>query len=459
MMNRDTKEKIALFRRCFDGRKDAYGTRDRRSGQAWQVKQPVTDAVILAHLQGKQPYGVYLLVADRARAVVADFDIDDLEPPMEFRSAAKNYGLATHIERSKSKGYHVWMFLDERGVSAAKARLVVRHILSEIGQPHTEIFPKHDRLDCRTAFGNYIYAPLFGTLVPQGRTVFLDASNGFKPHVNQWQLLANVERVTEQQLDEIIAINELTPAAVAAPVQHADRSTVGPGKSFGLPPCAQRMLAEGVTDYQRVSCFRLAVHLKNVGIAQDLAVSTLLAWATKNRPVDGKRIITPREVQAQVDSAFDGPYRSFGCAEPAVQAFCDPHCPVRSRGMSALADPGGSCERHALGPHARSTTMSIPSTNRPVKEFCVRNLSLAIWQNEGTRDGRPVTLHSVTVNKRYRDPDTNEWKDSNSFFPDDLPRLRLLLDKAYEHIMLPDRAVDREKPQPSVTKAADEAVA
>ena len=82
--------------------------------------------------------------------------------------------------------------------------------------------------------------------------------------------------------------------------------------------------------------------------------------------------------------------------------------------------------------------MSTSPANRPIKEFRVRNLSLAIWQNEGTRDGRPVTLHSITLNKRYRDQETGEWRDSSSFFPDDLPRLRLLLDKAYEHILLRD---------------------
>ena len=83
--------------------------------------------------------------------------------------------------------------------------------------------------------------------------------------------------------------------------------------------------------------------------------------------------------------------------------------------------------------------MSASPTNRPVKKFSVRNLSLAIWQNEGTRDGHTVVLHSITLNKRYQDQETGEWKDSSSFFPDDLPRLRLLLDKAYEHILLRDR--------------------
>ena len=31
-----------------------------------------------------QPYGVYLLVNDRTRAIAADFDRDDLWAPMEF---------------------------------------------------------------------------------------------------------------------------------------------------------------------------------------------------------------------------------------------------------------------------------------------------------------------------------------------------------------------------------------
>lgn len=329
----------------FTGLPNVYGTYDLVTGRARQVKQAVTDQVILAHLQGKQPYGVYLLVRDRTRAVVADFDVDDLEPPMDFLASAERYGLAVYIERSKSKGYHVWMFLDEVGVSAAKARLVVRHILEEIGHPNTEVFPKHDRLDTRTTYGNYIYAPLFGALVPKGRTVFLDPRHGLTPSADQWQFLEEVVRVREEQLDEIIEINELTRAAVATCVPHADRSTVGPGKSFGLPPCAQRMLAEGVSDYQRVSCFRLAVHLKNSGMPQDLAVSTLLAWAAKNHPIDGKRVITTDEVIEQTESAYFKPYRGCGCGDPAIARFCAPHCPVH-RNHTDQAESRSSEDRH-----------------------------------------------------------------------------------------------------------------
>ncbi len=84
--------------------------------------------------------------------------------------------------------------------------------------------------------------------------------------------------------------------------------------------------------------------------------------------------------------------------------------------------------------------MPYSTANQPFKEFRARGLTVTIWQNESTtRDGQPIMRHSVTLNKRYRDQQTGEWKDSNSFFPDDLPRLRLLIEKAYELILLTPR--------------------
>jgi len=327
-MARTTANKIALFRRFFTGRLDVFGTFDPTSGRVRQVKASVTDAVILAHLQGRQPYGVYLLVQDRTRALAVDFDRDDLEPPMSFVQVAKDYGIATYIERSKSKGYHVWTFLPESGVPAAKARIVAKHILGEIGRPNTEIFPKHDRLDLRTAYGNYINAPLFGALVPQGRTVFVEPGDPTRPCPNQWDLLEAAQRIQESTLDAIIEINDMRPSPIRA-VEPVRPGQMERPSSFGLPPCVQRMLKEGVTEYQRVSCFRLAVQLRRVGIPYDLAVSALLTWASKNRPTDGKQIIAETEIREQTTSAYDGSYRCCGCEDPAVKAFCVTGCPIR----------------------------------------------------------------------------------------------------------------------------------
>jgi len=345
---RTTKEKLALFRACFCGLGQVYGTYDPRTGRSRQVKQPVTDQVLLRHLQGRQPYGVYLLVGDRTGAVVADFDCDDIEPPLSFLRCARRIGIESYLERSKSKGWHVWIFLQRPGVNAAKARAVVRWIVSEVGSPVVEIFPKQDRLEGRNQFGNFVNAPFFGALVPRDRTVFVNPDDGLKPWPDQWSILESVERVWESKLDQIIDANRLVLGSSSSPASTPAVSTSPLAATYGLPPCAQRMLANGVKDYQRVACFRLALHLKKSGLPEEMARICLRSWAGKNRPSTGKRVITPDEVDAQTHAAYCREYRCCGCEEPAIQPYCVSTCPVypaRSATTMPHIDPDPSCGR------------------------------------------------------------------------------------------------------------------
>ena len=324
---RTTRQKVALFRSCFSGIEDVYGTYEPETGRVRQVKQPVNDEVILRHLRGQQPYGVYLLIKDRTRALAVDFDENDLNPPMEFLAAAKSYGIPTYIERSKSKGYHVWMFFKKDGVLAAKARRVAQHILVEIGSLNAEIFPKQDRLEGDTSFGNFINAPLFGALVPRGRAVFVDKANPGEPDSDQWAFLESIQRIPDSLLDDIIEINELTEMDAAIPGR-SPIASVATG-TFGLPPCAQEMLRLGVTECQRVACFHLAVQLKKAGLPKDIAIAGLQAWRIKNRPKDDKRVITQAEVVEQAGSAYERDYQGCGCEHPAVVRHCHSSCPLR----------------------------------------------------------------------------------------------------------------------------------
>ena len=328
---RTTQQKLTLFRACFTGLTRVYGTYDLRTGRVRQMKKPVTDEVVLRHLKGDQPYGVYLLVRDRIRAIAVDFDKDDLDPPVTFLTAARSYGFFAYIERSKSKGYHVWMFFGREGVLAAKARRVVQHILDEIGAPDTEIFPKQDRLDALAQYGNFINAPLFGRLASEGRTVFLDPQNPTRPYPDQWNMLANITRISESALDEIIEINDLLCLDNNLPEQEHRRKAATGQFALGLAPCAQRMLSEGVSEYQRVACFRLGLHLKKAGIPEDIAITALDAWAKKNRPRNNKRILTHAEIIEQTRHAYAGRYRRCGCEDPAIMPFCDARCPLRTR--------------------------------------------------------------------------------------------------------------------------------
>ena len=57
---RTTAQKVAVFRALFQGREDVYGTYDPTSGKSSrQVKAPITSQVVLDHLTGKQPFGLY----------------------------------------------------------------------------------------------------------------------------------------------------------------------------------------------------------------------------------------------------------------------------------------------------------------------------------------------------------------------------------------------------------------
>ena len=327
---RTTQWKIAIFMRYFTGRTDVYGTYDHKSGKARQVKEPVTTDVIRAHLRGEQPYGVYLLHGSRTQALAVDFDEDDPLVALEFVTAAGRYDIPAYVERSKSKGYHVWIFFEEGGVSAAKARRVARHLLQEIERPGTEIFPKQDAIDDAKSFGNFINAPLFGALVPEGRTVFIDPN--LQPHPNQWDFLESVERVSEDWLDEIIEVNAIEePNVIEGQTETASEETPQPQAAYGLPICAQRILAEGVRDHQRVACFRLAVQLRKTGLPYELALAVLKAWAPHNRPTEGKRLITEREIAGQAAWAYAKPYRGCGCEEPAIAPYCSPICPLHKK--------------------------------------------------------------------------------------------------------------------------------
>jgi len=322
------EEILGLYSGLFAGRRDIYGTYDPATGKVWQVKEPVTATVIWSHLKGEKPYGVYPLMKDRTRFVVADVDKEEPLIAREFVSAARHYGISAFVERSRKKGYHVWIWFEgQDGVPAMKARAVARFILQEIGEPETEVFPKQDSIQDNSASGNFINAPLFGPLVLKGRTAFVDETGSMSPYPDQWRFLMGIQRVSERQLDEVIELNELMPADKASQKvggRHPESDRV-PGP-IGLPVCAQRMLSEGVVSNQRTSCFRLAVQLKKAGLPYDLAVVVLRAWAAKNRPENGARTITDREIQSQASDAYLKEYRSCGCEDPALARYCDSAC-------------------------------------------------------------------------------------------------------------------------------------
>ena len=79
------------------------------------------------------------------------------------------------------------------------------------------------------------------------------------------------------------------------------------------------------------------------------------------------------------------------------------------------------------------------SGNKPVQEYRAGALSIAIWESEIERQDKTVIRHSAKIEKRYYDKQSGQWKTSNSYFADDLLRLRLLVDKATEFMLLKEK--------------------
>ena len=65
---------------------------------------------------------------------------------------------------------------------------------------------------------------------------------------------------------------------------------------------------------------------------------------------------------------------------------------------------------------------------KPKKTYKAGTLSLSLWENENNT--------SYSFQKAYKEDNSEEWKYTSSLSLSDLPKLKLLLEKAYEEGML-----------------------
>jgi superfamily II DNA or RNA helicase len=226
---RSSQDKVALFRRLFRGREDVFPklwtsragkkgyspacTNDWISGVCGKTRKPpikcgecsnrkflpITDQVIIDHLQGRHVIGVYPMLPDDTCCFLAsDFDKESwMDDVRAFRETCKSLGIPVAVERSRSgNGAHVWFFFTDP-VPAATARsmgcflitetMSRRHQLSM--ESYDRLFPSQDTLP-KGGFGNLIALPFQQEPRQKGNTVFLNES--FSPYEDQWAYLASL---------------------------------------------------------------------------------------------------------------------------------------------------------------------------------------------------------------------------------------------------------------------------
>lgn len=62
-------------------------------------------------------------------------------------------------------------------------------------------------------------------------------------------------------------------------------------------------------------------------------------------------------------------------------------------------------------------------------------VSAVIWNNKKEMNGQEIDMKTVSVQRTYKDKN-GDWKHSTSFRITDIPKVRLVLDKAYEQLLV-----------------------
>ena len=75
----------------------------------------------------------------------------------------------------------------------------------------------------------------------------------------------------------------------------------------------------------------------------------------------------------------------------------------------------------------------------PEQKFRAGGISATIWLNSRVDDGKKISFRTVSFEKSYKDKDGN-WQNTSTLRVSDLPKAKLVLDKAYEFIVLKDES-------------------
>ncbi|MCH8329037.1 MAG: hypothetical protein IIB81_01445 [Nanoarchaeota archaeon] len=85
-----------------------------------------------------------------------------------------------------------------------------------------------------------------------------------------------------------------------------------------------------------------------------------------------------------------------------------------------------------------TTNIKIESVsgNPPEKKFSTGALVATVWENQGkNKEGDDVSFRTVSFQRRYMDKN-GEWQSTSTLRINDLPKASLVLQKAYEYLVM-----------------------
>jgi hypothetical protein len=200
----------------FRGRLDAFGNEEGGCVRPTVPSETAWRDTAREHLWGDAPCGVYPMVRTEAgdhavRWGCVDFDEGESKSwvyALNLHAVLGELGVTGWIERSRSKGYHVWVFSSD-WVPAHSMRRGLLGVTQIAGAPLKEINPKSEHLGVDAEgvekIGNYVRLPYpgwgDGDDIPTRRVVL--TSTGLKLGLEQFLEDALALRTTAHQIESL----------------------------------------------------------------------------------------------------------------------------------------------------------------------------------------------------------------------------------------------------------------
>ncbi len=158
-------ESTISFLRKFVSRSDIYA-RQLDTGAYFVIRQPLTDDVLQAHLNGDYTCGTYVIDTDgNIKWVCIDVDCEIEELPAYKFLSEIIYDMFPEFERvlefSGRRGYHIWLFLKTPDKPKFYLEIVRSRLLQNgINPKSIEVYPKqHNLKHTKQKLGNLLKLP------------------------------------------------------------------------------------------------------------------------------------------------------------------------------------------------------------------------------------------------------------------------------------------------------------
>lgn len=281
-----------VFTELFSGRYNAVGGDDGAciraplgADRSWWMGR------VHDHLTGKRPCGVYPLTDEltvKWGCVDIDLGYDEAWPhAVNVAQALEVCGIKPWLERSRSKGYHIWVFADS-WVPALTMRTALKAACQLVQYTDKEVNPKQVSLEGLMGYGNYVRLPYPAWLAVDRYGLSLERQVMVRPDGSTIGVVEFVEtayatRTPVQALDALATL--YTPPS--KPVVYRDWAP-GAAAPKSMPTLAKIIFEDGPLDgMDRSSAlFKFCAELARAGFAREDMIEHLAAcdeqpWARK----------------------------------------------------------------------------------------------------------------------------------------------------------------------------------